>query len=359
MGVAVFEKSAFEATAFEMARDYVAPASGDTFAVTGNDASTRANRLITSPGNGYNTTGWDATTLATRYAALATVPYIYTGVPARVARELTIYANDNAFTSTGYSARTIADRKFISDVGYFNYTGWSINVPFGRHLRMYPGAYTETDYDANIRADRKFPLATELHTYTLYPTSITVTRYLYAAHEYTGVFHTPAFQMSAFTGDVLVPRQVTGQAVNLRRAAYVGMDRGSYTLTGRNNGLFYGRVASAFGAYSVVGRSVSVRADRRVITPSVPYIQIGGLTRLLRQFPLRANFGTYSYVGKDARFLETIWSYPDIEVIGVPWELRNLSVAVEDRWIIVPAADVNMNTEIVQEMPTRPRRRVI
>lgn len=359
MGVAVFEKSAFEATAFEMARDYVAPASGDTFAVTGNAATPRADRLITSPGNGYNTTGWDATTLATRYAALATVPYIYTGEPARVARELTLYANDNAFTLTGYSARTIADRKFISDVGYFNYTGWSVNVPFGRHLRMYPGAYTEAGQNLDFRATRLLTPAKGSYNWTIGARGPFAARYLEARHDFTGVFQTNAFYTPAFQGDVLLPHQVTGSPMSFRRDAYVGLDKGTYLYTGRNAGLFYGRVASAFGSYSVVGEDVGLFADRYFGSNAGTYALVSGQNNLLRQYPLRANRGTYILTGRDVRFLETIWTYPDLEVIGVPWEPQKLSVTLEDRWIIVPADDTTVGTELVQEMPTRPRRRVI
>ena len=359
MGVAVFEKSAFEATAFEMARDYVAPASGETFAVTGNAATPKAARKLISARGTFTSTGRAATTLVTRYAFMPTVPYSVTGVAARVARELTLYANDNTFTTTGRAAGTRAARKLISSIGYFNYTGWSINVPFGRHLRMMPAPFLLSGKALNFRATRQLPLAKGTFNWTIQGRGPFAARYLEARHDFTGVYHTPAFHMPAFQGDTLLPYQATGTSIGFRRDAYVPLAKGTYLYTGRNAGLYFGRVASAFGSYSVVGRAAGVIADRYFQSNGAGYTYTPGQTYVLRQYPLRADLGTYNYLGRDVRFLETIWSYPDLEVIGVPWEPQSLSVTFEDRWIILPADDTTVGTEIVQEMPTRPRRRVI
>ena len=380
MGVAVFEKSAFEASAFEMARDYVAPLDSASVTITGNSATPIATRYMASQGAAYTITGVDArvariltliaakgaytstgisaATRLARYMAFQGAAYSLSGRSANLLRGFYVAGDKGSYATAGVAANTLASRKIISNVGYFNYTGWSVSVPFGRSLRMLPGAYALSGQALNYRAARQFPLAKGVYSWAGNPNSLRATRYIFAAHEYTQTFSN-AFEPTAFEGVVLWPYRLNGIDAVLRRGLKLGAGFQDFTSTGKALNLRFVRVISgSAGSFNGVGKTTILRTQRYAALARGTYTATGQVEKLLRQYPLRAAYGSYTYASGKVRLLTTIWSYPDIEVMTVGWEPQTITAHFEDRWIAILAEDRAMQTELNNEMTTSPRRRV-
>lgn len=379
MGVAVFEKSAFEASAFEMARDYVAPLDTASVTITGNPAAPIATRYMASQGASYTitgvaarvariltltaakgtytTTGVSAATRLTRYTNFQVGAYSSTGRAANLLRGFYVAGAKGTYATTGVAANTLAARKLVSSIGYYNFTGWSVSVPYGHNLRMMPGAYTLTGKALTFRATRQLPLAKGAYSWAGNPNSLRATRYIFAAHEYTQTF-SDAFEPTAFEGVILWPHRLNGRDAVLRRGLKLGAGFQGFTSTGKALTFYFVRVISGSVPFNTVGETTSLRATRYTALARGAYTVTGQVEKLLRQYPLRAAYGSYVYRGGETRLLTTIFSYPDIEVMTVGWEPRAITAHFEDRWIAIPTEDRAMQTELNRAMPTSPRRRV-
>lgn len=242
---------------------YALDLNSGSYAVTGQNPSTLANRALGLDAGSYSTTGQTLSPLANRILGLETGVYTKSGQSPDLLADRILGLDSGSYAVTGNDPTLLVGRILALDAGSYTISGQAADLLVSRLLDLTLGSYTVSGLDATLTY-------TPLGAYTL---NLDAGSYTITGLE-PGLLANRTLDLNAgsytITGQVanlLASRildlaqgsySITGQDASLLRGFSLSLDAGSYTVTGNNPTLIISRVIGLeLGSYTITGLDVS------------------------------------------------------------------------------------------------------
>jgi hypothetical protein len=231
------------------------------------------NQTLTVVAGSYAITGNAATLKWNRLLPFTAGSYAITGNSVNLIKGYRLTIESGSYSTTGQTVNLKADRKLAVSAGSYSVTGNSVNLTKGYKLTLDQGSYLVNGNTVNLRFNRK--LTTELGTYSTTGNSVSLLNGRKISID-SGVYQITGSdvnlthgQTGAYEIDTEVGSYIsTGNSVELRYNRKINIDQGIYSLTGNDvqlshtgGGSYTLNVQS--GVYQTVGNDVTL-SKRRV-----------------------------------------------------------------------------------------------
>lgn len=265
---------------------YTLTAAAGSFTLTGNDATLKVARKLSSDTVAFALTGNDSNFKASRKLAADTESFTLIGNDAEFTLSRKLVSETGAFALTGNDATLTSVRKLTTESVAFTLSGIDLAIQVARKLDPVEESFTLSGNDAALTAARK--LAADTESYVLTGNDATLDY-----DQITGDTYTLSCDAESFT--------LTGQDAGLKAGRKIAAEPVAFTLTGQDNALKAARkLAATTQSLTLTGQDASIKANRKLTTAPESFTLSGvsAVLRAARRIP--GTTGNYVLTGKAA-----------------------------------------------------------
>ncbi len=261
---------------FSTGNNYTMAADGASFALTGNNVNYKVSMPVAT--GSFLETGQNATLKAARKISTVVGAFNETGQNAGLTAQRKITTVVGAFVLTGQNAGLTAQRKLSTIVGTYALAGQNAGLNAGRKLSVTAGSYLETGQNISTAITRKLITTTGAFVFTGQNAGITAQRKLVVG-----------------TGSFLE----TGQNANFTVARKLIAGTGAFLETGQDV-IFKISMPVGTGAFNETGQNATLTTQRKLVTVAGSFAETGQNATLTKQSKLSADPGSFALTGQDA-----------------------------------------------------------